>query len=98
MLAKTYNAYRIIRLQVFEWKSDIYMSIGLHYDLQLSVYDSEANLLAENSMKGNEAVGGGKLSNTKNSEHMADEFGKRMGYLFSKQSIREALSINLEGQ
>jgi hypothetical protein len=31
-LAKTHNAFRIIRLQVFEWKSDIYMSIGLHYD------------------------------------------------------------------
>lgn len=93
-LAKSYNAFRIIRLQIFEWKSDIYMSIGLHYDLQLSIYDAEGTLLAENAMKGNEAVGGGKLSDTKNSEHMADEFGKRIGYLFNKPSIRETLSVN----
>ena len=98
ILAKSRDVFRIIRLQVLEWKSDIYMSIGLQYDLQLSVYDADGKLLAENSMKGNEAVGGGKISATQNSEHMADEFGKRIGYLFNKPEIREALSVNTDDE
>jgi hypothetical protein len=98
ILARSHDIFRIIRLQVFEWKSDIYMSIGLHYDLQLSIYDAEGNLLAENSMKGNEAVGGGKISATQNSEHMADEFGKRIGYLFNNPQIRDAMSVNRNGE
>jgi len=98
VLAKNADAFRIIQLQVFEWKSDIYMSIGLHYDLQLSVYDADGNLLAENTIRGNEAAGGGKISATQNSEHMADEFGKRIGYLFNKPEIREALAVDMDGE
>jgi hypothetical protein len=93
-LAKSHNAFRIVRLQVFEWKSDTYMSIGLHYDLHLAIYDPAGERLAENSMSGHEAVGGAKISSDKNSEHMADEFGKRIGYLFNKPTIRNALSVN----
>jgi hypothetical protein len=62
------------------------------------VYDADGNLLAENIMRGNEAAGGGKISASQNSEYMADEFGKRIGYLFNKPEIREALAVNMDGE
>ena len=90
-LANTNNADRIVWLKVRDWKSDIYMSIGLKFDLHLAVYNATGQLLAENTLKGNEAVGGGKIGASKNSEHMSQEFAKRIGYLFNKESIRNAL-------
>ncbi len=90
-LAQDKNIDRVVWLKVRNWKSDIYMSIGLKYDLHLAVYDAAGNLLGENAMSGDEAVGGGKLSDEKNSHHMAQEFGKRIGYLFNGKSIRDAL-------
>ena len=90
-LANINKADRIIWLKVIDWKSDIYMSIGLNFNLHLAVYNSAGNLLAENTLIGNENVGGGKLGASKNSEHMSQEFAKRIGYLFNKESIRNAL-------
>ena len=90
-LANTNKADRILWLKVRDWKSDIYMSIGLNFDLHLAVYNATGQLLAENTLKGNEEVGGGKIGAIKNSEHMSQEFAKRIGYLFNKESIRNAL-------
>ncbi|MCB1923190.1 MAG: hypothetical protein KDJ27_05485 [Gammaproteobacteria bacterium] len=85
------DASRIVWLKVKDWKSDIFVSIGLSYDLHLAVYDAQGNLLAENTQQGDSTVGGGKLSASQNSEHMAQEFSKRIGYLFNSPSIRDAL-------
>lgn len=89
--AQKNNASRIVWLKVRDWKSDIFMSVRLKFDLSLVVYDAIGNLLAENTMKGDEPVGGGKLGASKNSQHMGEEFSKRIGYLFNKKSIRDAL-------
>lgn len=90
-LAGKNSASRILWLKVKEWKSDIFMSIGLTYDLQLSVYDAKGELLGEDTLQGDGAVGGGKLSASKNSEHMSQEFRKRIGYLFNSPKIRPLL-------
>ncbi len=90
-LARQQQATRIIRLKVREWRSDIFMGISLQYDLQLTVQDADGKLLAEKAMQGDSAVGGGKLTGIRNSQHMAQEFSKRIGYLFNNPSIRDAL-------
>ena len=89
--ARQHEATRILWLRVREWKSDIYMGIRLDYDLNLRVYDVDGTLLAENTMQGSGPVGGMKLSPGRNSQHMAQEFSKRIGYLFNDPSVRSAL-------
>ena len=90
-LAQENNTDRIVWLKVRDWKSDIYMSIGLKFDLHLAVYDASGKLLGENTLSGNEAVGGGKIGAEKNSQFMTQELSKRIGYLFNGKSIRDAL-------
>jgi hypothetical protein len=90
-LAEQKGASRILQLRVREWKSDIYMGIRLTFDLDLAVYDAAGERLAENRMQGDEPVGGAKMSPSRNSQHMAEEFSKRIGYLFNNPAIRDAL-------
>ena len=91
MKARQHEAVRIIWLRFREWKSDIYMGIRLDYDLSLRVYDADGALLAENTMQGSGPVGGMKMSQGRNSQHMAQEFSKRIGYLFNDPSVHAAL-------
>lgn len=85
------GAGRIISMRVKEWKSDIYMSVTLHSDIVLKVFDSGGKQLAENRMTFTEAIGGAKIGATKNSQMVADEFAKRIGYLFNKKEVRDSL-------
>ena len=41
---------------------EIDMNIRLLYDLHLSVYDSQGNLLVTNYLKGDEVIGGAKMT------------------------------------
>ena len=84
------GATRIVALKVYDWKSDIYMAITLHCDLRLIVFDTNGELLAESTMKFVQEVGGG-ITPAKNSQVMAEEFAKRIGYLFNKNEVRSAL-------
>ena len=84
------GATRIVLLKVNEWKSDAYIKLNLHCDLQLEVYDAKGELLAENEMKLVQEVGG-SITQLKNSQTMVEEFAKRMGYLFNKPAIHNAL-------
>lgn len=85
------GADRIILLVVHNWKSDIYMSITLHSDIRLKVYDGSGELLAENEMIFVEEIGGAMIGAEKNSREVTEEFAKRIGYMFNKESIRSAL-------
>ena len=90
-IAAKNGATRIVVLKVYEWKSDIFMGTALHCDLRLSVFDANMELLAENTMKFVEEIGGAQLGAAKNSQVMTDEFAKRIGYLFNKEDVRSAL-------
>ncbi len=92
-LAKEFGSDRIVWMKIREWKSDIYMSIGLTYDFYLSIHDSDGNKLAENSLQGKEAAGGGKIGQEKNSQHLTDVLSKKIGYLFNKPEIKKALDL-----
>ena len=85
------GAARIVVLKVYDWKSDIYMSMKLHCDLRLSVFDASGKLLAENTMKFSREISGAHMGAAKNSEAAADEFAKQIGYLFNKEEVRDAL-------
>jgi hypothetical protein len=85
------HANRIVVLKVYDWKSDIYLGITLHCDLRLSTHDSTGELLAESKASFVEEVGGGLIGSSKNSEFLADEFAKRIGYLFNAEALRKSL-------
>lgn len=85
------GATRIVSLKVNEWKSDIFASITLHCDIELKVFNSDGKMIAESTMKFVEEIGGALLSSSKNSEVVANEFAKRIGYLFNKNEIRRVL-------
>ncbi len=85
------DATRIVVLKVYDWKSDIYMGITLHCDLRLSVFDANGELIAESTMNFVKEIGGAQLGAAKNSQIVADEFAKQIGYLFNKNEVRSAL-------
>lgn len=91
IVAQNSKSERIIWIKVREWKTDIYMNIRLLYDLHLSVYDRQGNLLATNHLKGDETIGGAKMTPSQNSLFITQEFGKKIGYLFNGDAVREAL-------
>ncbi len=85
------GATRIVTLKVNEWKSDIYMGITLHCDIELRAFNSNGEMLAESDMKFVEEIGGAQIGAARNSETVANEFAKRIGYLFNKKEIRGVL-------
>lgn len=89
--AASEGATRIVVLKVYDWKSDVLMSMKLHCDLRLSVFDPNGKLLAENAIKFVKEIGGAQMGAAKNSAALADEFAKQIGYLFNKEEVRDAL-------
>ena len=85
------DATRIVVLKVYDWKSDIYMGLTLHCDLRLSVFDVNGELLAENTINFVDEISGTHFGAAKNSQVVADEFAKQIGYLFNKKEVRSAL-------
>ena len=85
-------ASRIVVLRVKEWKSDIMMSITMHCDMTLAVYQADGGLLAENSARFTQSAGGAQMGGNKNSQSVTKEFAKQIGYLFNEASVREALN------
>jgi len=85
------GATRIVTLKVNEWKSDIFMGITVHCDIELKIYDVNGELLAASDMKFDEEIGGAQIGASKNSRIVADEFAKRIGYLFNRSEVRSVL-------
>lgn len=91
MVASRDGLERVIVLDVKEWKTDVMHRITMHYDLNLSVYDTAGILLGETSRaRSGEAVGGAKFASG-NSEMAASQFERVMGDMFGAPEIREAL-------
>jgi len=56
-LLKAGNADRILLISVFEWKTDTYVNVALHFHLNAKVYDLSGRMLAENSIQGRDNLG-----------------------------------------
>lgn len=85
------GADKVVLLNIKEWKSDIYMGITLHSDIELTVYSVDGQVLANNTMKFEEGIGGAHIGASSNSQVIISEFSRRIGYLFNQEDIRKAL-------
>ena len=86
------NASRIVILKVRDWKSDVFMGVTLHANLQLKVLDAEGKLLAGSSIEAMEKIAGGSwATEDDNSRALADEFSRRVRILFNEDEVRRAL-------
>jgi hypothetical protein len=86
------GASRIIVLKVIDWKSDVLIGITLNCNLHLSVFDAEGELLAESAVNFRKKIGGGSwATESENSHELAEEFAKRVRYLFNEHDVRRAL-------
>ena len=94
-LVKTANkkgASRLVVLKVIDWKSDVNYGITLNCNLHLSVLDADGKLLAESKLKFRKKIGGGSwATESENSHELAEEFAKRVRYLFNEHEVRRAL-------
>lgn len=93
VVAEKAGLTRILILDVFEWKSDIYTRLTLHYDLRLRVYDELGELLGEDALADVKAVGGAKIG-SKNSPTVQAEFERLIGQLFRSPAIKGAFEEN----
>lgn len=56
-MLKAGNTDRVMLISVFEWKTDVFVNVTLHYHLNAKVYDASGQMLAENSVKGLDNLG-----------------------------------------
>ncbi len=77
-------------LTVNDWQTDIYMKLTLAYDLLLQIVSGDGETLAENSMRGDEVIGGTGFE-TQNSENSAAAYETKIGRLFNSDEIKAAL-------
>jgi hypothetical protein len=84
---------RNIVLTVNEWKTDIYMDMNLHFDLFLEVVSRDGQILASNRISGEEKVSGAAMSADKNSRLAESALETKIGRLFNKPEIINALRI-----
>jgi len=54
---KASGAGRLLLVTVFEWKTDTYVRVALHYDLAAKIYDTSGRLLGTNRIKGRDNLG-----------------------------------------
>jgi len=54
---KTQSAERMLLVTVFEWKTDTFVNVALHYHLIAKVYDAAGQLLGENTITGRDNLG-----------------------------------------
>lgn len=81
---------RNIILTVNEWKTDVMMRIKLVFDLELQIMDKQGKLIASNSLKGEEVIGGGGFEGS-NAETAASAFEAKIGRLFNTPEVKASL-------
>ena len=84
------GARRSLVLTIREWKTDALVNFGLHYDMELKVYDESGRLLAEKSTAGHEKLGWARRE-SRNSDAATASLGYRLGLLISSPDIEASL-------
>ncbi|MFC4699972.1 hypothetical protein ACFO4O_07385 [Glaciecola siphonariae] len=88
---KASGASRGVYIDVREWKTDIYAKITLHYDLELSVYDRNGEVLAQSLQQGKEPIGGASMSQSANARSASLALATKISYLFNDANVKAAL-------
>lgn len=76
---------------VEEWKTDAMMRFGVSYNLVLRILNQQAELLAENAIKGNKEAVGSAGFESANSNAASRVFANKMNLLFSAPEIIQAM-------
>ena len=84
------NKEKNVILMVKEWKTDVMMNFRLIYDLDFQVIDSQGNVLASNTLEGDEKLGGAGFE-SQNSKSAVAAFETKIGRLFNNPEIIAAL-------
>jgi hypothetical protein len=79
-----------VLLTIREWKTDIFMSVSLQYDLHLAVLDASGRVIAESRQTGDETIGGARMEKD-NSEAAKQALAAKLSYLFLDAAVQQAL-------
>ena len=82
---------KAVFLEIREWKTDIYASVTLHYDLELLVLDGEGTALARSVQSGKEPIGGSTINPSANGVKASQALATKLSYLFNNPEIQAAL-------
>ncbi|MEX0828257.1 MAG: hypothetical protein WD005_04820 [Haliea sp.] len=78
-------------LKVKEWKTDAMARLRLIFDLELSIYDGQGEILASVRDKGDEVISGAGFEGG-NSSNAGNAFEIKIGRLFNRPEIRDELA------
>lgn len=90
-VARKNGLSKTIAVTVREWKTDIYMKMTLHYDLEAVVYGADGSVLGRNRMAAVEEVGGAGIGAEKNAHTARQALSQKISYLFYHPDIKKAL-------
>ena len=86
------RARRLVLLTLNEWKTDTRTKAALHFDISLSVYDERGKLLAKQSLKGRDDIGGKRFGTEAYvSEQAPQAFANKLEALFKTPDVMKAL-------
>lgn len=78
-------------LDIREWKTDIYISITLHWDLTLTVLNANGEVLAESTDYGQEAIGAGRFEKD-NAIAASLALSTKLAGLFNDPAVKAAMA------
>ena len=78
-----------VYVQINEWKTDVYASVQLHYDLELFIVDGEGSITGTATQAGSEPIGGWTMSG--NDQRASQSLATKLSYLFVDPEIQAAM-------
>ncbi len=86
------RAKRLVLLTLNEWKTDTRTKAALYFDLTMAVYDERGKLLAKQSLKGRDDIGGKRFGTEAYvSEQAPQAFANKLEALFKTPDVMKAL-------
>ena len=86
------RARRLVLLTLNEWKTDTRTKAALYFDLTMAVYDERGTLIAKQSLKGRDDIGGKRFGTESYvSEQAPQAFANKLEALFRMPDVMKAL-------
>jgi hypothetical protein len=85
------SAERLLIIKLLEWKSDTYQNTALIYHVELSILDSEGQLLAEKTAQGRDDLGGAFIAPAHAKSAVPVAFRRIFEGLLNDPKVRAAL-------
>jgi len=86
------GANRLIRITLYEWKSDTYTNTALIYHVNLEVFDENGNIIAQSSINGSDDLGGSVMNPPAHAKKVIPvAYKEKIESLLNYKDISEAL-------